>query len=327
MHRLRPLARLARPLHTTPHPAAPSRIPIPIPTTATTTRTLQQTLNSPLPITPTCPPPTCPCAPTPTLPTPIDTATPLTNTLPRHHRHLLISSPPSSSSPPHTLWPPRIEHAPAPNLAATLKAVATSHRLRDPFAPTLITNSSFPATATADADTDSAWVLPGNIYLPRIPRTTAAAAALLTHYLLPGGDPASAAAAGVAPGAVVDEVLVLICAHMSRDARCGVVAPALMAQFLAVIRARGLEGRVRVGYTSHLSGHKWAGNVVVYLPPGGAGGRGGLGVWYGRVGTGEVEGIVDETVVGGRVVGELCRGVVGGGVVVAEGEGEGGRGV
>ncbi|RPB16204.1 Sucraseferredoxin-like protein, partial [Morchella conica CCBAS932] len=177
----------------------------------------------------------------------------------------------------------------------------------DPFAPTLVTNSSFephPAAAAGN-DADSAWVLPGNIYIPRIPRTTHAVTALLKAYLLPGGDPATAEFEGVR---VVDKVLVLICSHMSRDARCGIIAPALMAQFLSVIEARGLGGRVRVGYTSHLSGHKWAGNVVVYLPPGRVGGKGGLGVWYGRVGTGEVEGIVDETVVGGRVVGELCRG-------------------
>lgn len=34
----------------------------------------------------------------------------------------------------------------------------------------------------------------------------------------------------------------------------------------------------------------------------------GAGVWYGRVGPENVEGVVEETVVKGRVVGELLRG-------------------
>ena len=112
--------------------------------------------------------------------------------------------------------------------------------------------------------------------------------------------------------------------------------------------------RARVELCSHIGGHKFAGNVIVYIPRGfGAGdhpshhgastGRteaeyrearggaeyearggaaegaksgsalGGLGIWYGRVEPRHVEGLVRETVVGGRVVGELCRGVVWGG--------------
>lgn len=113
----------------------------------------------------------------------------------------------------------------------------------------------------------------------------------------------------------------MICSHHSRDTRCGLTAPVLRRQFEKVLQAKnipiltdadreGRAGAVRIGYTSHLSGHKFAGNVVVYLPAGGAG-ESGWGVWYGRVSAEHVEGIVDETLLGGRVIRELVRGVVG----------------
>ena len=77
-----------------------------------------------------------------------------------------------------------------------------------------------------------------------------------------------------------------------------------------------------MGLVSHIGGHKWAGNVIVYIPPAIKDAAGvdsdgksssplaGRGVWYGRVEPKHVEGIVKETLVGGRVIRELCRGVV-----------------
>ena len=61
--------------------------------------------------------------------------------------------------------------------------------------------------------------------------------------------------------------------------------------------------------------------MVIYFPESWRGrGRGdgkesglaGKGVWYGRVEPRHVWGIVEETVRGGRVVEELCRGIFGG---------------
>lgn len=74
----------------------------------------------------------------------------------------------------------------------------------------------------------------------------------------------------------------------------------------------------RVGLISHIGGHKYAGNVIVYVPPDavlrGSGAPhplAGCGVWYGRVEPRHVEGIVAETVLGGRVIAELFRGAIG----------------
>jgi (2Fe-2S) ferredoxin len=49
--------------------------------------------------------------------------------------------------------------------------------------------------------------------------------------------------------------------------------------------------------------------VIIYLPPSlRENALKGTGIWYGRVGPENVEGVVEETVVQGRVVVELLRG-------------------
>ena len=140
---------------------------------------------------------------------------------------------------------------------------------------------------------------------------------------------------------------VLICSHNTRDTRCGVMGPVLRSEFARQLSTLNYtpslaqpahdlnlgrkpeEARtVNVGLISHIGGHKWAGNVIVYVPPGwseAASARGklgslerrdssplaGCGVWYGRVEPKHVEGIITETIRGGRVIKELFRGGVG----------------
>lgn len=102
---------------------------------------------------------------------------------------------------------------------------------------------------------------------------------------------------------------ILICGHGGRDARCGVMGPILQDSFTNEMQRKGIEADV--GVISHIGGHKFAGNVIIYLPPNMQGNSlRGSGIWYGRVGPEQVEGIVEETVVQGRVVSELLRGGV-----------------
>ncbi|EXJ91548.1 hypothetical protein A1O3_00096 [Capronia epimyces CBS 606.96] len=93
---------------------------------------------------------------------------------------------------------------------------------------------------------------------------------------------------------------------------------------------------VNVGMLSHVGGHKWAGNVILYIPPTFASHRpssassssssrarsslsnlyprphplAGMGIWYGRVEPRHVEGIVEQTLMQGKVIRELFRGGV-----------------
>jgi (2Fe-2S) ferredoxin len=65
---------------------------------------------------------------------------------------------------------------------------------------------------------------------------------------------------------------------------------------------------VNVACISHIGGHAWAGNVIIYN---GGGALKKTGIWYGRVEPRHVEYIIRETVLEGRVLGELFRGGVG----------------
>ncbi len=103
------------------------------------------------------------------------------------------------------------------------------------------------------------------------------------------------------------------------------MGPALEAEFQRVLKANGFSSaggvdapdHANVGLISHVGGHKYAGNVIVYIPPGmtvQTSGEAALhplagkGIWYGRVEPKHVRGIVEETVLGGRVVADHFRG-------------------
>lgn len=119
--------------------------------------------------------------------------------------------------------------------------------------------------------------------------------------------------------------------------RCGVMGPALRAEFEDKLERSGyhvlngpfqdapervdrIEGEAkksaptaRVGLISHIGGHKFAGNIIIYLPPGlQADGKphplAGQGIWYGRVEPKHVEGIITETISGGKIIVDMFRG-------------------
>jgi (2Fe-2S) ferredoxin len=132
---------------------------------------------------------------------------------------------------------------------------------------------------------------------------------------------------------------IFICSHHSRDTRCGQLGPLLLEEFQKrLARERflkktrggqwnftpsggGLSKKARNPYAvlakiSHIGGHKYAGNVVIYFPekwkstgeqevsP-----LAGKGIWYGRVEPKHVWGIMEETIKGGRIIEELLRGI------------------
>jgi hypothetical protein len=104
------------------------------------------------------------------------------------------------------------------------------------------------------------------------------------------------------------------------------MGPILVQRFRAVLEERGIDAEV--GTISHVGGHKFAGNVIIYLPPGSEpehthaetkaealAEKGdniinlkGTGLWYGRVGPEHVDGIVEETMIRGRIIADLFRG-------------------
>ncbi|KAM1111945.1 hypothetical protein ACFX2I_044880 [Malus domestica] len=59
---------------------------------------------------------------------------------------------------------------------------------------------------------------------------------------------------------------VFVCAHGSRDKRCGVCGPVLIDKFKEEAELRGLTNQVLVTACSHIGGHKYAGNLIIYSP-------------------------------------------------------------
>lgn len=90
----------------------------------------------------------------------------------------------------------------------------------------------------------------------------------------------------------------LICSHMQRDERCGVLGPLLAQSFKEEIARQGLDIKVRL--VSHVGGHKYAGNVLVC-------GQGRI-VWYGMVQPKWVADIV-RSIAEQTTVSELLRGI------------------
>jgi hypothetical protein len=136
---------------------------------------------------------------------------------------------------------------------------------------------------------------------------------------------------------------ILICGHGGRDMRCGIMRPVLQAEFESALRRKGFTinsnghdvagitvdgpNHANIGSISHVGGHKYAGNVIIYIPPEfmtssssssstsadrhNPSPLAGKGIWYGRVEPKHVEGLVEETIFNGRVVEEHFRGGIG----------------
>lgn len=116
--------------------------------------------------------------------------------------------------------------------------------------------------------------------------------------------------------------------------------PVLQAEFARVLRRKGfsISGdvggggsaennfldepcHVNIASISHIGGHKYAGNVIIYIPPAfmpmaspawqSTSSLAGKGIWYGRVEPKHVEGLVEETFFRGRVIEDHFRGGIG----------------
>ena len=103
--------------------------------------------------------------------------------------------------------------------------------------------------------------------------------------LRPGG--ATAASPGCAPLA---GAYAFVCAHARRDKRCGVCGPPLIAALRDAAAKRAAPLAVRA--CSHVGGHAYAGNVLVFDRAAGVP----RGTWLGYVAPEDVPSIVDDLV-------------------------------
>lgn len=291
---------------------------------ASQSRLLLQLRRSPFSTLPTitgCPSPTCACATTPDLE--IDHIKSLHNTVPRHSTHVVV----------HTNrddWASRIEDdKETPNIAKELKALlgpkgefyevsglchitaCLRHLLKSTLSKA--TAGSVMVTNCSSGPAGSVTVFPeGRLFL-NLRDFKGVYHDFVRMLLLPEDQRADP------PGKLPfrdhvrrDQPSIFICGHGGRDTRCGVMGPLLRDEFETHIKEASFEPkghRPKVALISHIGGHVFAGNVIIYFPPTQTGhALAGKGIWYGRVEPRHVEGILKETVSKGNVIEELFRG-------------------
>ncbi|KAA6407244.1 MAG: hypothetical protein FRX48_09046 [Lasallia pustulata] len=264
--------------------------------------------------------------------------------MPAHNQHVVISTGQRD-------WPSRIEDGGrrglfgALPLARHLKThLGPKGNWHDPYHNVMITNSSFPFWGPFGIWLSSVYLFPQFQFIPMIPSNPHYANFLAGMYLsgpnragraLPARYAAQFARIRDDSNRIcreVSEVVVLICGHGGRDQRCGVMGPLLQTEFVRQLCYRGVDTsgcdgrsfplvtnidhtivRARVALVSHIGGHSFAGNVIIYVPPsftveGRRSPLAGKGIWYGRVEPMHVEGIIEETIFKGRVIADLFRG-------------------
>lgn len=101
---------------------------------------------------------------------------------------------------------------------------------------------------------------------------------------------------------------ILICSHRTRDKRCGITAPILKKTFERELRNHDIyrdpsddrPDGVNIHFVSHVGGHKFAANVIIYLKTGEV-------IWLARVKPDHVEQIVEKTILQKQVFPDLLR--------------------
>ena len=103
------------------------------------------------------------------------------------------------------------------------------------------------------------------------------------------------------PSELVTEPLegqhLFVCVHGERDERCGRCGPPLVDRLRSAIDDREATEGIFVHSTSHVGGHRYAGNVLSFPP----------GDWYGTVTPADVDELL-EAVESGSIVERLWRG-------------------
>eukprot|EP00250_Pteridium_aquilinum_P004544 c14747_g1_i1 orf=440-1483(-) len=191
-------------------------------------------------------------------------------------------------------WPPQIETSQADDLprlfAASLKA-----RKSDTPKKTRLTICE--ATESSEGDV---LIFPDMVQYKGL--TTSEVKKFVEEVLVNGGDFLSERKENLRGSHV------FVCAHARRDMRCGVCGPVLIDSFTKEITDRGIADDVFVRSCSHVGGHKYAGNVIIYSPD--ASGEV-AGHWYGYVAPKDVPVLLDEHIGKGKIIDKLWRGQMG----------------
>ncbi|CAH9083686.1 unnamed protein product [Cuscuta europaea] len=101
---------------------------------------------------------------------------------------------------------------------------------------------------------------------------------------------------------------IFVCCHGTRDRRSGYCGPPIVNRFKEEIELRGLRGKVSVSPCSHIGGHKYAGNCIIFGP---SGSKEVTGHWYGYVSPDDVPTLLEQHIGKGELVDLMWRGQMG----------------
>ncbi|KAF9221906.1 hypothetical protein BS17DRAFT_841748 [Gyrodon lividus] len=192
-----------------------------------------------------------------------------------------------------------------------------------------------------DPTQETVIILPDFKVVADVPRSLAGAEMLWTATLNPsyGRLGAQSRPDSLKSWVLPYSCVILLCSHKRRDKRCAIAAPILEKTFIEYLENEGWEAhteledlsgspsleaslnidldpetafetrlkalrderKVLILRNSHIGGHKFAGNVIIYTPRGAS-------VWYGRVTPHDVHSIVKNTVIAGQVLPPILRG-------------------
>ncbi|KAF3402120.1 Actin patches distal protein 1 [Talaromyces pinophilus] len=136
-----------------------------------------------------------------------------------------------------------------------------------------------------------------NVTIPSVPE-------LVSRFIDNENNTSSASKTSLKTRACPHNYVVLLCSHKRRDARCGISAPLIKKELERHLRPAGLyrdanderPGGVGIYYVSHVGGHKFSANVLVYRR------EEGQLIWLARIRPEHCEGIVKYTILQGKVV-------------------------
>lgn len=196
-------------------------------------------------------------------------------------------------------WPSKVEDSDADPLPKLLASVLKARKDDIPLKTRLTMSSGCNANGTACSDGD-VLIFPEMVKYRGLNESNVEA---FVDDVLVNGKPWASGVPETLTGAYV-----FVCAHTNRDKRCGVCGPALIEKFKEEIAARGLTEQVFVSATSHVGGHKYAGNLIIF----GTNAEGKvIGDWYGYVTPADVPDLLDVHIGKGEIIEKLWRGQMG----------------
>lgn len=174
-------------------------------------------------------------------------------TVQAYDQHLFIE--PGGMTP--TDWSKTVERTPA-----ILGAFSALARRKDDITGTVKVTAyaSHDASAAASSGTCTAMLFPAGLEFSNL--QPGDFEAVVDNHIVDTPPKTPAWHAGSV--AELQGLHLFVCSHGTRDARCGKLGPPLARRLRTLATSRGLLDSVRVYECSHVGGHKYAGNVLVY---------------------------------------------------------------